>query len=449
MDLLQDNQHKAKLPNGFRIEKISTFFLLAYIFVMPFTSAFSFTSTISCSLIFSVILFCLMLFYILLFNVLIREFFELDFIFIILFLLAVFFSYLLNGRQNPKSLNHTIAYFSTFTLFYLTIKYVLFSSSKKRYLFCSILKILTLTTILSSLFACTEFVLANFYSTNINDYVPRPSEFEKLYDATAAELLFRARGFAAESGHYAFMIELFGPLTIYYLYYSSLCKWSLFIKIFMTIIIILGVIASFSSAAFVIIPIAIFISFVIRIKYFYSQIKQLLLKQIAFIIGYSIVLLSVIFYFLPFGLLVINVTEKLGSGSYDDRQDRIKFFFTEFYRFPLINKVIGAGPSGFNNLGFDESKSILSLYYSITFEIGLLGLLIFLFFICFCFFMILKIKSKIGFYLNISLISGLIHYWFISNYWYPWFWFILAFALFYKNYSTELDEKNNTHHSNI
>lgn len=449
MDLLQNNQHKASLINKFGIEKISTFLLVSYVFVMPFTSAFSITSTISFSLIFSLILLLVSVFYFLIYQARAKQFWGLDFILVVLFLFTVVFSYYISGRENPKSLNHTIAYLSTFILFFFTIKYVLFNSTKKDYLVLCLLKTISYTTILSSLFACIEFVLGNFYSININDYVPRPVESEELYDATAIELFIRARSFAVESGHFAFMIELFGPLTIYYLYASSLCKWSLLIKFFVTLIIILGVIASFSSAAFVIIPIAIFISTVIRFKYFYARVKQLLLKQIAFIIGCSIALLSAFFYFLPLGLLVINVTDKLGSNSYDDRQDRINFFFNEFNRLPLINKIIGAGPCGFGNLGFDDSKSILSLYYSITFETGYLGLLIFFLFIGFCFLKIIRIKSIIGFYLLVSFLSGLFHYWFISNYWYPWFWFVLAFALFYQQYSTEINEKNNTHHSNF
>ncbi len=120
----------------------------------------------------------------------------------------------------------------------------------------------------------------------------------------------------------------------------------------------------------------------------------------------------------------------MDSFSYDDRQDRINFFYNNFFHLDFLKKLYGAGPAGSILMGFDETRSILSLYYSVTFELGFLGLLCILLFFSYTLLNSLKIKTKIGFFLLISIISGVFHFHFIANFWYPWFWFIAAFTIF-------------------
>lgn len=117
--------------------------------------------------------------------------------------------------------------------------------------------------------------------------------------------------------------------------------------------------------------------------------------------------------------------------GYDYRQENINFFFNNFFQMDITKQLLGTGPAGVLILGYDEHHAILNIFYSIAFEVGFLALLFLILFIGYVIFNIIKIKSSIGFFLLISFFSGLMHYYFINNFWYPWLWFIAAFSIFY------------------
>jgi hypothetical protein len=353
-----------------------------------------------------------------------------DLVIIFLFLLIVVFSYLINGLGNSKSLNHTIAYVSTFLLFYVAIKFTFFSGRDKSLLLKRTLQFITYTTIISALYSNIEFISANVFAVNLNDYIPRPTETEAWYDATVLGLFYRARGFAPESGHFAFMMELFYPLTIYYLYFSGFCKWRKFLKMLIVVAIIFSFIFAVSTASFAILPLAILIASIICIKKVISYIKKKPAKFLITTVVVSVIVFLFNYFFSVYTLIILSIHDKIDSFSFEDRHERIDFFHDKFSHLNFINHLVGTGPAGYNILGFDESKAILSLYYAITFEFGYLGLLLLLLFFFYVIFQTFKIKSSIGFFLLISNISGIMHYYFISNFWYPWFWFIAVFTVF-------------------
>ncbi len=119
------------------------------------------------------------------------------------------------------------------------------------------LQFITYTTIISALYGNAEFISSNFFGVNLNDYVPRPSR--TFYNPSVLGLYYRARGFAPESGVYTQMLELFGPLTIYYLFFSRYCKWLKIFKILSTLSIIFSILFAASSATFVALPLSIII----------------------------------------------------------------------------------------------------------------------------------------------------------------------------------------------
>jgi hypothetical protein len=430
MDILQNNKPGAKVQSRLTMAYWSNRFLLLYILTMPFVSAFAFTGTLSVPLFFAVFLFTLMCVQIAGSEKLPAGFVGVDLVLIFLFLFLAVFAFVINGLGNSRALNHTVAYISTFLLFYVAIKFTLFVIIDKNKLFKRILQCITFITIASAFFANMEFISGNFLNFDFNEYIPRPLEGEKFYNPIVVGLFVRARGFATESGHFTFMMELFSPLTLYYMYFSGYCKWHPVPKAFTIIFIFFSFVFAASSASFVIIPLAVLLAALIHIKKIFFYFKKHTIKF--FIASVVTVSIFIVFnYFLSlYAFILLSVTDKLDSGSLDDRQERIDFFFDKFSHFDSVKKIGGAGPAGFDILGFDDSKSILSLYYSITFELGFLGLLVttllFLYFI----FHTLKIRTKIGFFLLVSVISGVMHYYFIANFWYPWFWFIAALAIF-------------------
>ena len=430
MGLLQNNKHKKQVINKDIRLDFTSFILLLYIVTMPFISAFAFTGTISLPLIFAVLLFIQMGFSILLSGKLPEGFIGFDLLIIALLLFLAAFSFVVNGWGNSKSLNHTIAYASTFILFYIAIKFTFFNTADKQWLLKKVLQFITYTSIISAVYANIEFISSNLFNLNLNEYIPRPSEDEKFYEASVVGFIYRARGFAPESGHFTFMMELISPLAVYYMYFSSLCLWRGFIKTGVLLIIFFSFIFAASTASFIIVPVAVLAAVLLYADKVLSYLsvnwrKFLILSAIA-----SFILLVFNYLFSFYALLLLSLSDKVDSGSFDDRQARIDFFDDKYFKLDFIKQLSGVGPAGFNILGFDETKSILSLYYSIPFELGILGLLLVI--LLFLYFIVctLKIRTKLGFFLMVSIVCGVIHYYFIANFWYPWFWFIAAFAVF-------------------
>jgi hypothetical protein len=438
MDILQDHKRWQPLPGRKGLDYWSRMILMLYILTMPFVSAFAFTGTISWPLIFAVFLFLIMLVKIIQAAALPPGFMGFDLVIIFLFLLTVVFSFLINGWGNSKSLNHTVAYLSTFLLFYVAIKFTLFSAPDKNLVLKRTLQFITYTTIISALYGNIEFISANFFGLNLNDYIPRPTEDEMFYNPSVLGLYFRARGFAPESGVYTQLLELFGPLVIYYMFFSNYCRWRKIFKILSTISIIFSIIFAASSATFIALPLSILFSSLFYIK----KIFRFYLKKTWKFYLKSFFVLFLIFlvnsYLTLYTSIVLSLTQKLDSSSFDQRQEKIDFFYSEFSKFNIANKLVGSGPAGSVVLGFQNEGTIISLYYNITFELGLIGLFLLLFFFGYLFVNSILIRSKIGFFLMISLISGIIHYYVVHNYWVPWFWFIGAFIVFYKKiYSSD------------
>lgn len=432
MAVLQNNKSGTFVQSRLSLDYWVRIMLLFYIFSMPFVSAFAFTGTISLPLIFAVGLFCLMGLALIESARLPDGFFGFDLLMMFLLLFWAVFSFVINGWGLAKSLNHAIAYISTFLLFFIAVKYALFYIKDPAWVFKKVLQVLTATTIISILYANGEFISMNVFGFDFNDYVHRPSAEEMSYRPTVVGLFFRARGFSAESGHFAFNMELFWPLCVYYMYFSGFCRWPKILKSIIVVLMFSAFVFATSSASFAIIPVSIFFAIIFYFTKVVAFIKRHLL---GFFITTGIVATFVFLlnYYLSFStLLLLSLTDKVGSGSFDDRQDRIDFFYDKFFHLDFTTQLIGTGPAGFEVLGYDESKAILVLYYSIPFELGLIGLLLLAVFFLYILIQAITIRSTLGLFLVISVVSGIMHYYFIANFWYPWFWFIGAFVFFCK-----------------
>ena len=410
--------------------------LLAYVFCMPFTSGFALTGTISFPLICAVFLFILMIRDIMINNQFPKGFLGFDLFILMFLLIVVAASFCINGIGNKKSTNHTIAYFSSFLLFYVTIKYQLFRSNNKENTLKKIFNVLSITAIVTAVFANIEFVSDNFLGINLNDFIPRPSEEEKYYQAGVVELFHRSRAFASESGGMTFMMELFMPLVIYYFYFSTLCTWRRGIKNAGVFFIVTSFIFAASTASFIIVP----ASFILASLFYYKNLKKYVknnkLKITIFTTALTLLIAVLNYFFSLFLLIILSIQEKFDSFSFDDRKERIDFFYQQFSHANFINKIIGFGPAGFHLLGYDDSRSILSLYYNAIFELGFIGFVLLMILLGYIIVRVLKINEKIGFFLIASLTSGMMHYSIFQSYWVPWFWFIVVFSLFLYHHRT-------------
>ena len=408
------------------LHKIS-FYL--FLFFTPFTSAFAISGTINLPIISASILFALNIARFFANNKFNKNFIGLETISIVVLLIFVLFSFIINGVKYPFSLNHTLAYYSSFILFFLSPLFYLINYCTITDFNKNVLKYIVITVLVSAIFSLLEFSLTNIFSITVTDYIPRANV--KDYDPFIVGFLIRSRGFAEESGHYGFMIEIFLPLCIYYMYSSEICTWKKAFKFFVVVCIILSIITSFSVASFLIIPTGVLFALLFNINATLHFIKNYY-KRISVIILCLVVVWQLINIYIPINEIIsITISEKFDSFSYVDRATRTEFFFKTFQNLPLTNIILGAGPSGFKILGYDDSFSFLSLYQTITFEVGLIGLLCLLFFLLSTFRKIYLIQNNFRTYLLISFYCGISHYTSILNYWYPWFWIMCAFAIFY------------------
>jgi hypothetical protein len=416
---------------------------------MPFTSALTITSTLFPSIILGALLLLIMLRKLFSGHIpIVAKYNSADLILLTLFLCCVAASYLTNGLGNSKSLNHTIAYFSSFLIYYVSIRFSMINSERKEILFKKILLSLTIVCLFSSLYAITEFTLKNLGWEGFDALLPRANVERLEYDPLILGMFIRARGFAAESGHFMFMMELLSPITLYYLFFSNLSGLHKLLKVLIAALIFISMLFTGSIAGFLIIPTAFIITFLLRFNKsklaFKHHKRNIIIRSISLL---SIVLL--INVYIPINDMInLAIEQKLDSSSRDDREQRNDFFFIEFPKLPLAKNIIGAGPAGTQIMGYSSGGSILTLYLSVCFELGVLGCLVFLLFMGIFYFMSISMKGNFGFFLTYSLVAGSLHYLIVANYYYPWFWFICALTFFYR--SLEIDNaKSNSYSPNI
>lgn len=421
------------------MEGITNKALVVYILMMPFTSAFAISGTINLPILAGVFLFLVALIQLLSTRKVSNNIISIELASIFLFLFFVLTSYVVNGRAYSFSLNHLLAYFSSFILFFVGPLFFLAHSDNPKKIFETVLKYVFIAVLVSAVFSIFEFVLTNFFSIIFTDYVPRANV--KDYDPMITGFLIRSRGFAEESGHYGFMMELFAPISVYYLYFSKYCNYSNTLKNIFTFCIVLSIITSFSVSTFILLPFCLVLSLIIKFKLISKAIVQQA-KKIIITLVILIIIWQIINLFIPLNeILLITLDEKFDSFSLNDRLERSNYFWSTFPKLPLENILFGSGPSWYKILGLDESFSFLSLYQTITFENGLFGLLCIVVLLTAVLIKLLLIKHKISIFFLTSILCGILHYNNISNYWYPWFWFLLAFILFYYSSFQKIHEE--------
>lgn len=398
---------------------------------MPFTSAFCISGSLTWPLIWGSISTVFILVYLLTGNK-IHSLNIKSLYFILFFLLTIALSFFINDVLNPpdsfifnKTVNHLFAYFASFINFYVTT-FLLFNLNSESVSPYQITKIINWVLFFSCVFAIIEFIAKNVFSIDFDQLVPHPA-VEKMNALALSDIFksIRARGLSEEPGHFAFMINLFLPLAIYYLFFSDLCRFPRWLKISFTFIFIIALFLTFSTAAFVVLPLSLFISFI----FFHKFLANHLIK--IFIAASLLILfaLAIDNYVPIITQLALDIDQKTSnSGSLDDRTNRSDLFKIYYANAPLLNKLIGYGPSGYLKVGLEASSdSFLVLYQTFLFEAGLLGIFIYLGFLVFILLQIRKIIFPLSFFLFFSFTMGILHYFFISNYWYPWYWFICAF----------------------
>lgn len=406
------------------MKNINTLLLAIFCFLISCTSAFAITTVVTLPLILTVGIIFLLVIQINL-NKLKTSFSYLD-LFLFLFLFFSFCTSLYNNFTwySSKSINHSIVYFYVIvgTYFLLKLAFLNLQYSKKVIYTSIVLSVFT-----ASCFGCVEFVLKGFYDIKLDELIPRADVIK--YNPMALGELVRIRSFMEESGHFAFYLELLFPICILIIrnkLSSSILGFKF--SILFTLTSLTAFILTFSSAGIAIVLLAYFI--IVFPQKFWNILKNIIFNRVKrlyfFLTLFSLLFLVIVLFsniIVVYDIFDQIVFGKLSEGSADDRQDRIVAALKLFDNSNIIYKLIGYGPGAYDKL---KIESIVSLYFTYLLEVGFIGLFIF---ILFTFFLFQKVfyafegmNRKLFLF---SIFCAIVHFLFISNYWYPWFWFVI------------------------
>ncbi len=323
--------------------------------------------------------------------------------------------------QSAKQINHFFAYEFSILIQFIVFRQFLFNTCHTQYDWLNTIKYLYYGVMFACLFGLFEFTVKFFSVLDIDSYIPRPLASTE-YDPTFLAL-FRIRSFVEESGHLSLFLEIFFPMVFWYTKKYREFKW-----FFLSVIVILvAFILTFSSIGFFVVFLDLIIILAI-LAYRESKnlaVGKISIKYIGVVTGGVVVLSTVVVLGFDFYELYNNlILLKLESSSGSRRSDAIFVALDYLKNGGVHNIIVGFGPGAYDVLGID---SIISLYVNILFELGSIGLIVFLFFVCYVFINVFRVRNtslRIAFFL--SIFNGFLHYTVISNYWYPWIWVITA-----------------------
>jgi hypothetical protein len=116
--------------------------------------------------------------------------------------------------------------------------------------------------------------------------------------------------------------------------------------------------------------------------------------------------------------------EKSDSFSFFDREERLRTGMNIFFNSNFWNIIFGYGPAAYI---FLKTDSFINLYQVLLIETGIVGLTIFSSFLFFQIYQSIQIIKKnrvLGSIFLISILSVLVQFNFIHNYWYPYVWLL-------------------------
>lgn len=408
------------------MNKLKLFIAYLYIFTMPMVDVLSFSPWIPLPLMLGGLL--------LIFSKKI-VYDKCDYLIVLTILFSVIPYFWSFDYIGVKTISHFFALIVSVIIYYFLTKTVireLISSGKSQGLVTAI----CISLIICSLYICVEFFSDNFFGLDIDNYISHMTRFS--YDAIVLNGVYRARGFASESGVMAIYFEMYFFILIglHRLYKINNKKTDLIKLTF--VLSLMAFLLLFSTASILVLALGcIFIFFrqgislrwiavssaisVIMTVFFYNQIENYIentfLKKVA------------IFY----------SDEKIGSAS--ERSEIYSKNLDVFFNFPF---GIGHGIApevayqDSNYFGLNLIAGQVSIFLMFLISGGILALA----------FLILWILNKINKarkgemknYVIASILVVVSHYMLVSEYWLPFFW--ASFALYSEMHLIERDISN-------
>jgi O-antigen ligase len=236
------------------------------------------------------------------------------------------------------------------------------------------------------------------------------------YEPIYAGKFVRARSFIEESGFFALYLNLLGPIAIYW----TAKSYSRILLFFVSTLFVVSFIVTFSTAGIF----SLLISSMLTSAYFISD--KIIKKELSsYIIFKGIIIISIIFaifiivsFQMPELLMPIVNKIFITDTSEGSRLARWERSIQHFIDSPII----GIGPG---EVSVKYGTGTVNWYLEMLTENGLIAFLIMFSFMVIIYFRIIFLLDEIKFVYFLCFTNGIIHYTFISNYWYPWIWLII------------------------
>lgn len=337
-----------------------------------------------------------------------------------LLLLLCLFMLSFSGMLHPneKTINYILAYSFTFIVSYFLLKGI----------FCKFvtiqdaLKINLIAILFVSLFLVVEFGLSYFFSISIQNFIPRTVDAQGTY----LTIFNRSYGFSNEPTNVAMYLNTLAPIGLWQLWMWRR-KRKLILKLFLTFLVILGWLTTFSAAAVVGLTVSMFLSFgLIWLRNPQSMFRL----QISTMVWILVVVICVISLStnknirMTISEFLQPITYKItlqdsGEGSRISR-------WKKDIRDIEIRPFIGSGP------GYRSSKlgsSSVNWYLFILLEGGIASFVPLILFIGFSALRILNSSVPGKYFFLIGFLAGAIHLSAVSTFYDPFLWLLLI--LFY------------------
>jgi hypothetical protein len=321
------------------------------------------------------------------------------------------------GSTQGKQLSHLLSYVGVIGVYYFGVKNVMVSAESPS---SRIARLATISYVVVILFSYVEFLGKTFLDIDVDSYVPRV--FDEEYNPTQAGFFVRSRGLASESGNFALYLEVMMPILAGH--YWTVGKGR--VAVLMIALGTVGLLLTFSAAAFVALPLALVATFLVR---------WLVARRIDLISGHRtwksflLILTPMVLAATALSQLDADVMhgiyEKIAfleEGSARDRLGRWQEALDLVGEDPLL----GTGAGGFLHGGVLRF-GVINWWLQVVLESGLIGFVLLAAFVVHAFFTAVRSQVNTGF--AIAILAASLHYMVISDYWLPWLWFAIGYML--------------------
>ncbi|MGE5481391.1 MAG: O-antigen ligase family protein [Bacteroidota bacterium] len=318
-----------------------------------------------------------------------------------LLLVVVGLSTLVNGGNSDMRWSHALAYLAVILLYYYSPVLMLWTNVKHRQRIDSFI---VYGVFLAAAFALLEFTLKNFVGFPLDSYVPRP--LVQIGDPTFMGRWIRARSFAEEPGHFALYLNTMAPLALlraWQHYGPRTARW-------LASLVLLAFVTTFSSAGVVSAAVGAVAAGLLD-----RRLRRVLVLAGA-VLGGLLLLWSLLGSH-PAAVLSEMISGKLSLDNVS-LSDRVAKWVRAWMLWQS-HPAFGAGPG--------SAQGAISWYLELGAETGVIGTVMLLALLMLQVRQAMRLDSPLRGVMLYSLFASYAHYAVISNFWYPWLWFLFAY----------------------